>query len=912
MLLSLGLTLAGCGGESAESLLASARKHLEKKDNRAAVIQLKNLLQKDSEHAEGRFLLGKALLDSGDAVGAEVELQKARDLGYDADRVTPLLARIALAKGETQKIISSFGGQSLKSPAAEAELQSVLAWAYLAQNKAVEAQSAVKAALTADPQHVGARLLQVRMQAGKKDVPGALAALDQVIASAPENSDARQLKGELLLLSGQEDAALAAFRDAIQRNPSNAAAHTSALWMLLGKRDLPAAEAQLEVLRKAAPQSPQTKFFTASVAFEKDDLRTALEQVQRLLQQLPDDVMALQLAGAIELSKGLLLQAEAHLGKAMQLAPAQPRVRLLLAQAHLRSGEPGKVAKVLQPLLEADPPQWEPQVLMAQSYVLSGDTAKAERYFERAAALNPRDTTSRTALALAQVAKGKTEQGLEALRSISSTDAGVAADLALINAHLRRKEFDSALKAIDRMEAKQPKSPLAADLRGRTELQRGNPERARAAFQAALAINPSFFPAAASLASLEMNEGKFAAAQQRFEAFSKANPSDVRAGLALARLRSQTGASAEEVIEVLARTVKASPVEVAPRLALIAAHVERKDFKAGVTVAQEGLAALPDNPELLDALGQAQYLSGEVNQAVATYNRVVSLQPASPLPLMRLADIYRAQKDLPGATAALRKALEVRPDFVPARQALMALDLTTGRRKEALATARAVQRQPGNEAAGFALEGDLELSGKNWPAAATAYRQSLAKRPSVDVAIKLHRVLVMSGQSDAAVKLEQQWMSYAAAAPAFTFYLGDAALNKGQYELARQRYAAVLQLQPDNTAALNNLAWLLGRENKPEALELAQKAVKLAPREPSYMDTLAELHARKQDFAKAVQIQSAAVAIAPEVPAFRLRLASYYVSNNDKAKAKAELDRLAALGDKFSGQAEVKALQAKL
>ncbi len=906
------MALAGCGGESAESLLASARKHLEKNDNRAAVIQLKNLLQKDSDHAEGRFLLGKALLDGGDIVGAEVELQKAKELGYDSDRVTPLLARIALAKGETQKIISNYGGLSLKSPEAEVELQVVLAWAYLAQNKPAQAQKAVEAALTAAPQHVGARLLEVRMLAGRKGVADALAALEQVIASAPQDADARQLKGELLLVSGREDAALAAFREAIQLRPTFAAAHTSALWLLLGRKDLPAAEAQLELLRKAAPQSPQTKFFTAAVAFEKGDLRSALEQVQRLLQQLPDDVMALQLAGAIELSKGLLLQAEAHLGKAMQLAPAQPRVRLLLAQVHLRSGEPGKVAKVLQPLLEADPPQWEPQVLMAQSYVLGGDTAKAERYFERAAALNPRDAASRTALALAQVAKGKTEQGIEALRSISSTDTGVAADLALINAHLRRKEFDNAIKAIERLEAKQPKSPLAADLRGRAELQRGNPDRAREAFLAALAINPSFFPAVASLASMEVAQGKTEAAQQRFEAFFKANPTDVRAGLALARMRSQTGAAPESVIDVLARTVKANPAEVAPRHALVAAYGERKDFKAGLTVAQEGLALLPDNPELLDALGQTQYLAGDVNQAVATYNRIVSLQPTSPLPLMRLSDIYRAQKDLPGATAALRKALEVMPDFVPARQALMTLELTAGRRKEALAMARVVQRQPGNEAAGFALEGDLELSGKNWPAAANAYRQSLAKRASVDVAIKLHRVLVMGGQSDAAAKLAQQWMSSAAAAPAFTFYLGDAALNKGQYELAQQRFAEVLQLQPGNTAALNNLAWLLGRENKPEALELAQKAVKLAPREPSYMDTLAELHARKQDFAKAVQIQSAVVAMAPEAPAFRLRLASYYLGNNDKAKARVELDRLAALGDKFSGQAEVKALQAKL
>lgn len=911
-LLSGVLLLVGCSNESPENLMASARKYIDKKDVRAAGIQLKNLLQKNPENAEARFLLGKLLLESGDVVGAGVELQKAQELGYDPDPLIPLLARIALAKGQPQKVVDSYGQQVLKAPEAKADLQVVLAWAYLGLNKRAEAQAATSAALAAVPGHVGARLLQIRMMAGGKDVAGAIAELDKVIASAPANAEARQLKGELLLLSGQDDAALAAFREAIEREHANASAHTAALWVLLAKKDLAGAEKQLEVLRKAAPQAPQTKFFTASVAFEKGDLKTATEQAQRLLQQTPDDVMALQLAGSIELSKGSLLQAEAHLAKALQLSPAQPRIRLLLVQTHLRAGDTGKAIKVLQPLLDSNPPQWEAQVLMAQAQLMTGDSAMAEQYYERAAALNPKDSRSRTALALAQVAKGQTEKGLEALRSISAADTGVVADLALINAHLRRKEFDNALGAIARLESKQPKSPLAADLRGRVELQRGRSDQARAAFQAALAIDPFFFPATTALASMEVADGKQALAQQRFENFVKARPADFRGGMALARLRAQAGASHDELLQILNRTVKAAPTEVAPRMALIGLYLERKDFKSGLASAQEGLNEQPDNPELLDALGQAQFYAGDLNQAMATYNRAITLQPGAIAPLMRLAELYRYRKDFPAASATLRKVVELKPDFVPARQALMVVDLMAGRPKQALDMARAVQRQPGNEAIGFALEGDLESSRKNWPAAVSAYRESLNKRASVDIAIKLHRVLLQAGQNDAAAKLEQQWTANPSSAPTFIYYLADAALSKGQHDLARQQYAAVLKLRPDSAAALNNLAWLLGRDKKPEALDLALKAVKLAPSEPAYMDTLAEIYAGSGDFDKAVQTQVAAVAAAPDVPAYRLHLASYYLSANDKTKAKAELDRLTALGDKFKGQAEVEALRARL
>ncbi len=906
--LGVSLCMAGCFGDSPESLMASARKHIEAKDSKTAVIELKNVLQQQPENAEGRFLLGKLLLDSGEAVSALVELQKAQELGYDPERLNPVLARAMLNNGNAQAVVSTFAGKSLKAPGAQADLQATLAEAYIQLRKPAEAEAAVAAALAASPDHLGARLLQVRRQAGSKDFVGALVALDKVIESAPTDSGARLLKGDLLMQTGQDEAALTAYREAIQRNSANVAAQTAAVWILLSRRDLAGAEVQLEGFRKVAPQLPQVGFFSAAIAFERGDTKAAYDMVQRVLRVMPDDPTVLQLAGALELNKGQFRQAEAHLSKALQAAPDRPRVRLLLAQAHLRSGEAVKAMKVLQPLVDASPPEREALPMMAHAYLVNGDSAKAEQFYKRAAALNPKDTRSRTALALAEVAKGRAEEGLDSLREISATDAGMSADLALISAHLRRNEVDAALKAIAQLQTKQRKSPLVAELRGRAELLRGNAKDARAAFEQALGLNPAYYPAAGALVSLDLADGKRDQARQRMEAFAKAYPDDSRAALSLARLRTESGVAVQEVQEGLTAAIRANPTDAALRVALIDAMLAARDFKGGLAAAQDGLNVLRDNTELLDALGRAQFLSSDYNQAVGTFKRLASLAPASPEPLMRLADIHRARKDLAAATTALRKALEVKPNYVPAQEALMALDLSVGKRKEALATARAIQRQPGNEAVGFSLEGDLEWSGKNWAAAANAYRQSLARRPSPDIAIKLHSSLLRAGQTDAAAKVEPQWL----AAPAFLFYLGDVALKKQQFDVARQHFAAVVQAKPDSAPALNNLAWLLARESKPGALEMAQKAVALSPREPAFLDTLAEILAKKGDMAKAVAVQTTAVDLAPNLPTYRLHLASYHLGNNDKTKARAELDRLAALGDKFSGQAEVKALQARL
>ena len=45
--------------------------------------------------------------------------------------------------------------------------------------------------------------------------------------------------------------------------------------------------------------------------------------------------------------------------------------------------------------------------------------------------------------------------------------------------------------------------------------------------------------------------------------------------------------------------------------------------------------------------------------------------------------------------------------------------------------------------------------------------------------------------------------------------------------------------------------------------------------------------------------------LAPDAPALRLTLAKLYAKAGDKALAKSELERLAQLGGRFAGQAEV-------
>ncbi len=125
--------VAGCGGKSETQLVASAKSHLESKDVKAATIELKAALQKNPNSVEARYLLGKTLLDAGDAQSAVVELNKARDLHQDDNLVLPALAKAQLATGQAKNVSDSYAGVTLSDPKAAAELKALVAAAYAAQ-----------------------------------------------------------------------------------------------------------------------------------------------------------------------------------------------------------------------------------------------------------------------------------------------------------------------------------------------------------------------------------------------------------------------------------------------------------------------------------------------------------------------------------------------------------------------------------------------------------------------------------------------------------------------------------------------------------------------------------------------------------------------------------------------------------
>ncbi|MBI3347403.1 MAG: PEP-CTERM system TPR-repeat protein PrsT [Burkholderiales bacterium] len=647
---------------------------------------------------------------------------------------------------------------------------------------------------------------------------------------------------------------------------------------------------------------------------EQGDLKTSLEIAQGLLKLAPDNVDVLYLSGTIEARRNSLERAADYLAKAVSVAPNQMRPRLLLANTQLRRGEAARTLVTLQPLLKREKPPAEAFVLAATATARVGDAPdKVEKLLERALEIDPTHVQGRVDLARVRIDKGDVATGLRELRDASKATQDLSPDVALVDALTRRKRYDEALEALKVLEAK-PDGKVIADMqRGRIELERNNIPQAREAFDAVLKENATHVPAIAALATLDLGDKQPDKAQARFQSVLDKEPGNAVARSALLRLNVDRGVSNDELIAMAQKAVKAAPNSRELRVDMIRLTLAKPDPKQAAEAAQEALNLLGEDPELLALLGQAQLASDEVNLAVNNFTRLVSMRPALPQPYLLLASAHKKRGDFSQSIQALKRGIEAAPDYAPLYQTLAGLQTANGQYTQAIQTAKQWQARDKSGWIGYLLEGDVLLREDRLADAAEAYRNGVGKNAAPVLAIRLHQTLRRAGKADAAAAFEAKRLADNPKDLYFINYLAEAAMQDGQYKVAEPRFRRALELDPNNPAILNNLAWVSGKQNNDKAgLEFSNRAVALAPKRPEFFDTQAELQAKLGDLDAAIKTQRQALALSPDVHVHRLHLAAFLLKAGKKDEAKEELTRLAQLGGDNPLQAEVRRMQASL
>ncbi len=182
------------------------------------------------------------------------------------------------------------------------------------------------------------------------------------------------------------------------------------------------------------------------------------------------------------------------------------------------------------------------------------------------------------------------------------------------------------------------------------------------------------------------------------------------------------------------------------------------------------------------------------------------------------------------------------------------------------------------------------------PEVAVEQYEALAAQGGLADLLRLGEAHQARGDPKAAIAVFENAHQMAHDRPELLWLLADALVGAGRREEALPLYRCLLELEPDNARALNNMAYLLADrgEQLDEALGHIQRALKLAPQQAARHARLCLSEARGPD--GALRVFRGLAEVQPENPGYRYHLALARMEEGEKAAARRELEAALSRG----------------
>jgi putative PEP-CTERM system TPR-repeat lipoprotein len=889
---------AGCSQQSPDVQRSRAVEMEGRGEFREALIELKNAAQAQPRDARTRYLLARVHLDLGDSLTAEKEARQALKLGYAEDEGMTALAEALVLQGQHQKALDE---TALAKP-----LPALLAThgdALLALDRRDEARTAYEAALRATPTLADAQLGIGRLAYVGGDAAGAAAAVDRVLKADPKNTDALMFKADLTRAGDHPEQAMALYDAVLAVSPQHRTARVEKAYLAIGLRQYDVAQAELDKAAKATPGSLLMLYTQALLDYSRDKPAAARDVLYKVLKAAPEHMPSVLLAGAVNLRLESYYLAEHHLRHYLERYPDNLRARKMLASALLGTGHPDAAREVIEAKLGETPDDAQMLALAAESNLRTRRFGQAADLFAQASAIDADSPLLRTALGISRLQAGATDQALRELDAAAaiekdSTEAGEA----LVRAWLQMGKIDQAQQALALLEQRHPGKAAVQVVKGQVLTAAQRPDDARAAFARALVLDPSAFAAATGLVGLELAAGKPAQARQHLVDFVAHNKTSVPALSALATLAVQDKDEAAAT-RWLEQAAAVDPVAIGPGVNLSGQYLRTGQKEKALNLALKLQVAHPEDPDLLDLLGKAQLASGDMAAALESYKTLAAALPRSATALMQIAALRLQMNNTAQAENDLQGVLAMQPDFPAAQLALAELYVRKGSFDLALLQSGRMQRLHPKAAAGYHLEGDIQMAKRKPAEALAAYERALALAPSAELAIKIDNALRAAGRQPEADKRLAAWLAAHPNDLRAQAYRAQAWSAAGDNQRAAAELEAMLKRAPGNVVALNNLALAYQKLGDARALPTAEAAYKLAEGQPNVIDTLAWILVDGGQAARAVTLLRRAQELAPGAQSIRYHLAAALAAAGQRDAARKELDAVLA-GDMQFAQAE--------
>ena len=877
--------------------LSDAQKAVNSGNFRLAVILLKNAVAAVPNNGAVRAQLGLVLLRSGDPVSAERELRQAR-LDRAPDQVVlPPLFQAMLTHHEEQTLLTEFpdpGATAQGSSAADILKARALALQQLGNPGDAAAAMDRSLALRRD---VSGLLARARLAEQQNNLALAKSLSDEAIKLAPKSSDALMFRLGLLMASNDPASALALANQLVQQFPENLSARLARIEIYLRLKQDNHASSDVNAILAKSPGATIALYYKALILARGNDEKGAW----RIAQTLPPEFTQSQPSIAIMISQMAISSGNLETGAALLAAvlaksPNLIDVRLRLAGIRMRQNSLEAALDIMQPLKDSSDPR--ALAVLSQIYLKLRQYSNALDTLSRLNATGVAGPGAKRELALVEMQSGASEQGIKDLTELAAkqpTDPTVIAPL--VAALVQAKRFPEALAAADRLGADPKQRVQALFFRGQILVLEGDANGALAAFQQALQLDPKnvagLYYRAGLLEALKRN----AEADRDLQVILQIDPKNVVALVKRAEIAARENQD-KSVRTLLAQASSLAPQNPTPRIALTRYLIARRDLKGALVTATELVRILPNNVDGLVLAGNLELSLGQKDQAIETFRRLTKLLPSAAAPQMLLANALFAKGDRAGASAALGIAATDAPNSIQVRASQINLLFALGDVKGAITTAQAFQTSnPGSDA--DLMLAETFVRAKELSQASAVLTRSLAIKPNSKVLVRLAQLAVLAGDKKHAENLMSEWLGTNQNDLEVRTLYATILMQDGMNAKARTQFETVLSQDPNNVVALNNLGWLLQKEDSKRALSLLTLAFKLSPGSADVADTFGWIKLQQKDPKGAVDLLKRAHDMRPKDGEIAYHLVLALDASGNRNAAKGLLKALLDSGVKF-------------
>ncbi len=890
---------------------AEADQLIAKDDLKTAEIELKNAVKSDPDNGRLRLKLANLEIQLNDIEGAQVELKAAREHGGDEAKIIPLLGRTYLLQGKFDQLLDDFQVKDDAPPAVRVATLVTRAEAQIQLKHIEDARSSLIAAEQIDPTSLQPKLGLARIAFTLGQYDDALKKADELLKLNP-SADAHLIKGEILVHKDDKAGALAQYDEAIKAEPRNLGGYIERAQLYIAQGDDAKAQADIKTALSIAPRSVPAGYFQALLLGRAKDYTAADVLLTKLSSAFPAFPRGYFLLAIVKLQLKEYEQAEGAIGSYLAAVPNDIPGERVQAEILLRKGDAIGAADVLEKITADKPDDAQALAMLGEAYMEQHRGQQAIDAFDRASKLAPKNAAVLRGLALNRLSAGQNAEGtteLEQALQLAPDDSTTGIALALD--YIRQRKFDDAVKLIDDMRKRDPKSDVAANMSGMVELARGDLAQAEAKYSAVEKEFPDYLPTKLQLGYVYAAEGEPDKARAEFQSVIAKDPANLAALQNLSRMDVAAG-HLDQAVDEWQKAHRQAPDNVSVAAGLVEGYIGEKAFDEGLAVVRDMQVRLPNEPRLFAIRGELELQKGDAAAAVTSFQRLTELQPLNGAARRDLAIAQQKAGDLTSAILTIGEARKIDPTNIgyAADEARL-----MGERNpdDGIAATQRLAAQMPDQPAAQALEGDYLDLLKRPAEARAAFQRAFQAHPSLLLVQRIAALDVRDGKPAAAGKILNDWAAAHPTDTATRYALANFALEQKDWATAKTRYEALQKDEPANPIILNNLAVIYQRDgNMGQAAELAWKAHAALPQNASISDTLGWVLVNKDNVTDALKFLHQAHEDAPNDPEIEYHLAYALDMSGQKAAAADLLKQAVAAGQEFESKKDAQALLDKL